>query len=70
MSRRAMDLNAMAVFARVVETNGFSAAARSLGVSKSAVSKDIAQLEDHMGVRLLQRTTRRLALTDAGAEFY
>lgn len=70
MTRPAMDLNAMAVFARVVETNGFSAAARSLGVSKSAVSKDITQLEDHMGVRLLQRTTRRLALTDAGAAFY
>lgn len=70
MTRLAMDLNAMAVFARVVETNGFSAAARSLGVSKSAVSKDITQLEDHMGVRLLQRTTRRLALTDAGTAFY
>src|SRR5262245_46967536 len=64
------DLGGMAVFARVVEARSFSAAARALGLSKSAVSKEIARLEDHLGVRLLNRTTRRLALTEAGALFY
>ena len=65
-----MDLNAMVVFARVVEEKGFSTAARRLGLSKSAVSKQIAQLEDRVGARLLHRTTRRLSLTDVGAAFY
>ncbi len=65
-----LDVNAMLVFARVVEESSFSAAARRLGQSKSAVSKQVAQLEDAVGARLLQRTTRRLALTDAGAAFY
>lgn len=70
MARLSIDLNAMAVFARVVQDSGFSAAARSLDMSKSAVSKQVTHLEDQMGVRLLQRTTRKLALTDAGAAFY
>ncbi len=65
-----VDLNSMAVFARVVEEQGFSAAARRLGLSKSAVSKHVAQLEDRIGARLLHRTTRRLRLTDVGAAFY
>ena len=65
-----VDLNSMAVFARVVEEQGFSAAARRLGLSKSAVSKHVAQLEDRIGAQLLQRTTRRLRLTDVGAAFY
>ncbi len=65
-----LDVNAMLVFARVVEENSFSGAARRLGQSKSTVSKQVAQLEDAVGARLLQRTTRRLALTDAGAAFY
>ena len=63
-------LDAMEIFAEVVETEGFSAAARSLGVSKSAVSKQVGRLEDSLGVRLLNRTTRRLSLTEAGATFY
>jgi len=63
-------LDVMATFARVVEAEGFSAAARELGLSKSAVSKQVARLEDRMGVRLLNRTTRRLSLTEAGAAFY
>lgn len=63
-------LDVMAIFARVVEAEGFSAAARELGLSKSAVSKQIARLEDRMGVRLLNRTTRRLSLTEAGETFY
>ena len=65
-----MDLNSMTVFARVVEEQGFSAAARQLGLSKSAVSKHVAQLEDRIGARLLHRTTRRLRLTDVGSAFY
>ncbi len=65
-----MDLNAMLVFARVVEEKGFSAASRRLNMSKSAVSKQISQLEDRIGARLLNRTTRSLSLTDAGAAFF
>lgn len=63
-------LPAMAIFAAVVESGGFTAASRSLGLSKSAVSKQIARLEDRMGARLLVRTTRSLNLTEAGARFY
>ena len=63
-------LDAMAMFARVVERENFSAAARDLGLSKSAVSKAVSRLEDRMGVRLLNRTTRRLSLTEAGMAFY
>jgi len=61
---------AIPVFVAVVENSGFSAAARSLGVSKSAVSKRINQLEAHLGVRLLHRTTRKLSLTEAGERFF
>ncbi|MEZ5670361.1 MAG: LysR family transcriptional regulator [Alphaproteobacteria bacterium] len=64
------NLAAMAVFAKVVEANGFSAAARDLGLSKSAVSKHVSRLEDRLGARLLNRTTRRLALTEIGEAFY
>ncbi len=63
-------LGAMATFAKVVELNGFSVAARDLGISKSAVSKQIARLEYDMGARLLNRTTRRLSLTEPGRAFY
>ena len=66
----APDLNAMALFARVVEAESFTAAARAQGLSKSAVSKQIARLEDRLGARLLNRTTRRLSLTEAGSAFY
>ncbi|HTH17480.1 MAG TPA: LysR family transcriptional regulator [Magnetospirillum sp.] len=65
-----MDLLAgMAIFARVVDSGGISAAARDLRLSKSAVSKQLAALEDRLGARLLQRTTRRMSLTEAGAGF-
>jgi DNA-binding transcriptional LysR family regulator len=58
------------VFAKVVEQQGFTAAARALELPKSSVSRTVARLEDRLGVRLLQRTTRSLNLTDAGATFY
>jgi DNA-binding transcriptional LysR family regulator len=60
----------MAVFVRVVESGGFSAAARALGLTPSAVSKLIGRLEDRLGARLLYRTTRRLSVTHEGAAFY
>ena len=60
----------MEVFAEVVEAEGFSAAARRLGLSKSAVSKQVGRLEDRLGVRLLNRTTRRLSPTEAGTTFH
>ncbi len=63
-------LAGMAVFARVVEAESFTVAAAQLGMSKSAVSKAIAALEDRLGARLLNRTTRRLALTEVGHAFY
>ena len=66
-----MDMpGAMIVFAQVVDSRSFSAAAARLGLSKSAVSKQIAKLEDRLGARLLNRTTRTLSPTDAGLEFY
>lgn len=63
-------LSGLTVFARVVDAGGFSAAAREMGVSKSAISKQVAGLEERLGARLLNRTTRRLSLTDAGATLY
>ena len=63
-------LAGMAVFAKVVEARSFTAAAEQLGLSKSAVSKQISRLEDRLGIRLLNRTTRRLSLTEAGAAYY
>ncbi len=63
-------ITAMAIFTQVVDAGSLSVAARRLGLSRSAVSKQLAHLEDRLGARLLQRTTRRLGLTEAGAEFY
>ena len=56
----------MAIFAKVVELNGFTAAARVLAVPKVRISRSVAQLERELGVRLLERTTRRIALTAPG----
>jgi DNA-binding transcriptional LysR family regulator len=60
----------LAVLAKVVDLNGFSAAARALGVPKAAVSRAIADLESGLGVRVLERTTRRIGLTPAGRLLY
>src|SRR5215472_684227 len=62
------DLNALVVFAKVVEANSFSEAARRLQIPVSTVSRRIAELEDELGVRLLDRSTRNLRLTEFGAE--
>jgi len=61
---------AMKVFRRVVELEGFSAAARDLGLSNAAVSKNVSELEAELGVRLLTRTTRRSSVTEAGEAYY
>lgn len=60
---------ALTVFARVVEQGSFTRAADRLGVSASAVSRQVAELEAHLGVRLLNRTTRTLSLTESGQAF-
>jgi DNA-binding transcriptional LysR family regulator len=65
-----MELSQIAVFVRVVQSGSFSAAARRLAMPKSTVSRKIAELEGQVGARLLQRTTRKLGLTDAGRLFY
>ncbi len=65
-----LKLVGMGIFARVAEAKSFSEAARRLGVSKSAVSKEVARLERALGARLLNRTTRQLSLTEFGAAFY
>ncbi len=64
------DLRRMVIFFHVVETRSFSGAARQLGIARSAVSRHIALLEKSTGVRLLNRTTRRLSLTEAGKRYY
>lgn len=60
----------IAVFVRVVDAGSFTAAAEHLNVSKAVVSKYVTRLEQRLGARLLQRTTRRLALTEAGEALY
>jgi DNA-binding transcriptional LysR family regulator len=64
------NLNDLMYFSQVVEHGGFSAAERVLGISKSRLSRRLAELEAALGVRLLQRSTRKLALTEAGELFY
>lgn len=64
------NLTGLVVFAKVVEEGGFSKAASSLGISKSSVSKQVSALEDHLGTRLLNRTTRRFSLTEPGTLLY
>lgn len=65
-----LDLNDVRVFTRVVEAGGFTKAAKALGMPTSTVSRRVARLEQVLGVRLLQRTTRKLSLTDPGGLYY
>lgn len=62
------DLNSLVVFAHVVEAHSFSGAARTLKMPTSTVSRRVAELEDQLGIRLIERSTRKLRLTDAGSE--
>lgn len=65
-----MKLNDLFFFVQVVDHGGFAAASRMLGVPKSSISKRVAALEEHLGVRLIHRTTRRFTVTDTGEDFY
>ena len=64
------DLSEILVFTRVVQGGSFTAAGSSLGMSKSTVSRKLSELEERIGARLLQRTTRKLSLTDVGRIYY
>jgi DNA-binding transcriptional LysR family regulator len=64
------DLNDLYFFVQVVDHNGFAAAARALGMPRSRLSRRIGVLEERLGVRLIQRSTRRFAVTDIGQEYY
>jgi DNA-binding transcriptional LysR family regulator len=65
-----LDFNDFFYFVQVVDRGGFTAAGRTLRIPKSTLSHRIQQLEAHLGVRLLNRTSRRFGMTDAGEEFY
>ncbi|MEN9221710.1 MAG: LysR family transcriptional regulator [Thermostichus sp. BF3_bins_97] len=64
------DLNEIAIFVRVVQTGSFIGASRQLGIPKSTISRRVAQLEGRLGARLLQRTTRKLNLTEVGRMYF
>lgn len=64
------DLNDLYYFAKVVEHGSYAAAGRAVGIAKSKLSRRILALEDRLGVRLLQRSTRQLTVTEIGQEFY
>src|SRR5438046_501474 len=65
-----MDLNHAVTFVRVVEAGSFTAAAHALRLPTSSVSRSIARLEHDLGVTLLERTTRKVGLTEAGRAYY
>lgn len=65
-----LNLNDLYVFAKVVDHRGFAAASRALGLPKSTLSKRVAELERHLGARLIQRTSRSFAMTETGQAFY
>ena len=65
-----LDLNQMALFVQVVQAGSFAEAARRLGIPPTTLSRQVAQLEDSLQARLLQRTTRKLSLTDAGRTLF
>src|ERR1700761_7012359 len=64
------DLNDLYVFSQVVDHNGFTGAAKALGVARSSICRRIAQLEEGLGIRLVQRTPRHFTVTDIGREFH
>ncbi|WP_322026334.1 LysR family transcriptional regulator [Burkholderia sp. BCC1977] len=64
------DLNDLYFFAQVVDHRGFAPASRALGIPKSTLSRRIATLEQQLGVRLVQRSTRQFSMTDIGQQFY
>lgn len=71
MGRLAMqDLNDLYYFVQVVDHGGYAAAGRAVGIPKSKLSRRILELEQRLGVRLLQRSTRKLAVTEIGQEYY
>jgi DNA-binding transcriptional LysR family regulator len=70
MGPRVLDLNDFFYFVQVVDRGGFTAAGRTLRIPKSTLSHRIQQLETNLGVRLLNRTSRRFGMTDAGEDFY
>jgi len=65
-----LDLNDVAIFAKVAESGSFSAAAKALTMPKATVSRRVARLEEALGIRLLQRTTRKVELSAAGRQYY
>lgn len=65
-----MDLNAAQIFATIVDRGSFTAAAAALGMTKATVSRRMADLERHLGVRLLYRSTRQLTLSEEGEQYY
>src|ERR1041385_4377679 len=69
-NHRVDPLDGIAAFVRVVDSGSFSAAAGQLKISKSSVSAHVQRLEERLGTRLLNRTTRRLSVTEAGAAYY
>ena len=69
-TRTMSPVDAIAVFVKVVEAGSFSAAARRLGIPKTTVSAKVAGLEKRLGIRLMQRTTRKLRMTEAGERYF
>ena len=63
-------LEDMQIFARVIESGSITQAAEQLGIAKSAVSKRLAALEQNLGIKLINRTTRKSSITDAGRHYY
>jgi DNA-binding transcriptional LysR family regulator len=70
MGQYMQDLNDLYFFAQVVEHGGFAAAGRALGIPKSKLSRRVALLEDRLGVRLIQRSTRRFSVSEVGQDYY
>src|SRR5690348_6799530 len=64
------DLNDLSFFAAVVANGGFSAASRALGVPQSRISRRVSAMEDQLGIRLIERSTRRFSVTEVGQEIY